>query len=534
MRSVELVWFKRDLRIHDHAPLSTAAASSMQRGSCVLPIYVIEDDYWQQADVSVRQYDFLRESLNDLRTALAQLGQPLQLFQGEVVTILSQLRRKHHIQSLHSHEETGNGWTFARDRSVKTWCREHSIAWHQYRQFGVVRGLRERRQWAMQWEALMTAPVIQAPGSLAYFTLANQDGCLESVPAFPGKTEHGPIGGGSIARDLDHYYAQGGRAHARQLLHSFFTQRGREYSSKMSSPNTAERACSRLSAHLSLGTISLREVSQMARKHKERAMASATASPWPRAINSFVARLHWHCHFIQKLESEPAIEFHNINIGYDGLRDNKNDARLVAAWARGETGWPFVDACMRMLNATGWINFRMRAMLMSVSSYQLWQHWREPGLHLARQFVDYEPGIHWSQVQMQSGVTGINIPRIYNPIKQSQDQDPGGDFIRRWIPQLDNVPKEFIHQPWLLPLSAQQRFGVIIGQDYPPPICDHIQAAREAKAKLTSWRAKSQMQELNAAVLRKHGSKKRTVKRPKRQVSPQIDLFGSHRDAGSK
>jgi deoxyribodipyrimidine photo-lyase len=525
MTTIDLVWFKRDLRIHDHAPLSIAAASTAERGSRFLPIYVIENGYWQQPDVSVRQYDFLRESLHDLRTALALLGQPLQIFQGEVVTILSQLRERHHIHAIHSHEETGNGWTFARDRAVKLWCMTHSIEWHQYRQFGVVRGLRERRQWSTQWEALMTAPVIQAPGSLAYFTLANQDGCLESVPAFPGKTEHGPIGGGSIARELDQYCARGGRANARQLLHSFFTQRGRDYSLKMSSPNTAEQACSRLSAHLSLGTISLREVSQMAGKYKERAMASATASPWPRAINSFVARLHWHCHFIQKLESEPALEFQNINEGYNGMRDAKNDDRLTAAWARGETGWPFVDACMRMLNATGWINFRMRAMLMSISSYQLWQHWREPGLHLARQFVDYEPGIHWSQVQMQSGVTGINIPRIYNPIKQSQDQDPQGCFIRKWIPQLRRIPHEFVHQPWLLSTTAQQQFGVSIGLDYPAPVRDHIQAAREAKAKITAWRAQPHMQSLNAAVLRKHGSQKNRQRNAKPTLSPQQDFF---------
>ena len=102
----------------------------------------------------------------------------------------------------------------------------------------------------------------------------------------------------------------------------------------------------------------------------------------------------------------------------------------LAAWEAGETGLPFVDACMRYLRATGWLNFRMRSMLVAVASYHLWLDWRATGPHLARQFTDYEPGIHWPQVQMQSGTTGMNTVRIYNPVKQGRDQDPAGVFTR--------------------------------------------------------------------------------------------------------
>ena len=98
-------------------------------------------------------------------------------------------------------------------------------------------------------------------------------------------------------------------------------------------------------------------------------------------------------------------------------------------WANGNTGWPFFDACMRQLNTTGWINFRMRAMMMSCASYNLWLPWRETGEHLARLFLDYEPGIHWSQVGMQSGTTGINTIRAYSMTKQGKDHDPNGEYI---------------------------------------------------------------------------------------------------------
>jgi deoxyribodipyrimidine photo-lyase len=166
----------------------------------------------------------------------------------------------------------------------------------------------------------------------------------------------------------------------------------------------------------------------------------------------------------------------------------------------------------------------MRAMLMAVASYHYWLPWRDSGLVLARRFTDYEPGIHWPQVQMQSGTTGINIPRIYNPLKQSRDQDPDGEYIRRWIPALADVPAAWIHEPWRMPEALQRRHGCRLGTDYPLPQLDHEHAARAARTRLTEWRRRPGMLETSRGVLARHGSRRRAIAAPA-APSPQGELF---------
>jgi deoxyribodipyrimidine photo-lyase len=163
---------------------------------------------------------------------------------------------------------------------------------------------------------------------------------------------------------------------------------------------------------------------------------------------------------------------------------------------------------MRSLNAIGWLNFRMRAMLLSVASYQLWIPWRESGVHLARQFVDYEPGIHWSQCQMQSGTTGINTIRIYNPLKQGLDHDPEGVFIRRWLPELAHVPPVYLHTPWTMDDRTQAQFGIGIGRSYPLPLIDWNTAAAVARDRVWALRQQHGFAATADAIQKRHGSRR--------------------------
>ncbi len=314
-----------------------------------------------------------------------------------------------------------------------------------------------------------------------------------------------PRGGDlGLAEDPCPERQSGGRAAGLERLTSFLEHRGKPYRRAMSSPTTAFEACSRLSPHLAWGTVSMREVAQ-ATWARQRAVKVAPEGQqgWRGALSSFSGRLHWHCHFMQKLEDQPRLEAEALHSAYAGLRPAEPDRARLAAWSRGETGLPFVDACMRALRATGWLNFRMRAMLMAVASYHLWLDWRAPGLHLARVFTDYEPGIHWPQVQMQSGTTGINAVRIYNPVKQGLDQDPEGAFTRRWLPELREVPDAHLHHPWTWEQSAR-----LLDKAYPAPIVDHLAAAKAARQKVWALRGSQAYRAEAARIQAKHGSRK--------------------------
>jgi deoxyribodipyrimidine photo-lyase len=480
-----LVWFKRDLRVHDHAPLAAA-----QTYRDALALFIIEPQWLQSPECDASHVHFALECLAELRAALARRGLPLLVRVGSALTVLAQLRQELAYTQLLSHEETGSAWSYARDVQVAAWCQAQNIGWQEFNQTGVVRRLRSRSGWAQRWQARMNMPLQLLSGGFTPATPLNQ-------PALPTLVSLGLESNNKLLQ------APGEKA-ARQLLQSFVQVRGMNYRKALSSPLSAEDGCSRLSAHLAFGTISMRTVHQAT----EVAMRD---TPEPRLaydLRGFAGRLRWHCHFMQKLEDEPAIEFHNFARVCDGLRENDFNEIHFAAWCEGRTGYPMVDACMRSLRATGWLNFRMRAMLVSFASYHLWLHWRQTGLFLARQFLDFEPGIHWSQMQMQSGTTGINTLRIYSPTKQARDQDPEGVFIRRWVHELSRVPLPYLAEPWKMEESVQRMSNCVIGVDYPRPILNEKEAMKAAKDRLYGLRKTDESRLEASGVQARHGSRK--------------------------
>lgn len=489
---IEIVWFKRDLRVHDHAPLLVAT----QTGNPVVPLYIFETELWSQPELSGRHFHFLTECLAELEAALIARGAGLITRTGDAVDTFKRLHRTHGIGAIHAHEETGLMWTYQRDKAVRAWAKSAGVPVIEHRQHGVWRGPMQRNGWSTRWDNMMAQPPVLAPSWIQF-------GSVES-DKLPSAEELGLLPDPCPQRQI------GGRTAGIQALDGFLQTRGRFYRKAMSSPVEGALACSRISPHLAFGTLSMREALHAGQRallfHRENGDGNFVAS-----VRSFLARLHWHCHFIQKLEDQPEIEYENFHPSYNNLRPITPDhQRHARAWIEGRTGFPFVDACMRSLAATGWLNFRMRAMVMSFSSYHLWQDWRLPAQFLARQFTDFEPGIHYSQAQMQSGTTGINTARIYNPIKQSLDQDPNGDFIKTWVPEIAHLPQALIHEPWNA--SSDLLVGLNSGGDhvgsYPEPIVDHHLAGAYARSQIYSVRAAPGHKPISDAVQNRHGSRK--------------------------
>jgi deoxyribodipyrimidine photo-lyase len=493
---VQVVWFKRDLRTIDHRPLAEAASAG-----ALIPLYVVEPGYWALPDTSRRQWCAIRGALTELAERLGMLGAPLILRKGNIVEILERIHGALGITRLLAHEETGNGWTYARDLDVHRFCRAMRIPFMEYPQFGVVRRLQDRDLWGQKHADFLASPLIPEPDHL----LAGTQTAPGAIPT--AEDLH-------LAPDGCLDPQSGTRREALRLLDGFFAGRGKFYRHAMSNPLEGANSCSRLSVSVATGAISIREILAGCKDERaalRRLPQEARSIPLT-AIDSLVSRLHWHCHFIQKLESEPEIEVRSLHPAHEKARmlTTENDPTLEA-WATGQTGLPFVDACMRSLIATGWLNFRMRAMLQCVATYHLGLDWRASGLRLARLFTDYEPGIHWPQVQMQAGQTGINTPRIYNPVKQGLDQDPRGIFTRRWVPELARVPLAVLQMPWTMDSEAQGRAHCLIGKDYPAPIVDPVIAIRAARERLRTIRLEPGYQAAAKAVYLRHGSRQRRL-----------------------
>jgi deoxyribodipyrimidine photo-lyase len=435
---------RNDLRTKDNKALEVA-------GEKTIPIYIFDPEDWDDELFIDARKEFILDSLKDLNRQYISLGSEMTFFHGDT------------IKTLESLESRGFNVIFNADANHFRQEREKTLR----DQFEAVSGKavdisegKRNEDWSNYAEKWFNSVRYSRPNSIK---------------------ENKVKGNTSLSQIRDEYkidvekqkFGRGGTFEAKEKLEKFI-DRIEYYSGCISSPSKAESSTSHLSPYIKHGCISPREVYQRIEELEE-------SRKEKRSAKMFKDRIFWQQHFNQKIEDNPKLFEEAINPVYRDLNKDNYDEENIRAWKKGKTGYPLVDASMRALVKTGWLNFRMRAMCASFFSYILKQWWKTGADFFYKHLIDADVAINYYQWQMQSGLIGVHANRIYNPTKQVRDNDPEGEFIRKYVPELRSLPDKYIAEPWKMPEKVQKECGVVIGEAYPEPIVDYEREAKKAR-----------------------------------------------------
>ncbi|RNC86484.1 MAG: deoxyribodipyrimidine photolyase [Winogradskyella sp.] len=479
--TINVVWLKRDLRLHDNEAITNALKSNKR----VLVLYVFEHILLNDSHYSERHFNFIKESIRDINIELEAHNTKVLSVTSDIANAFNSIQEAYKINTVYSHVETGLLVTYNRDKEFTRYCRNNFINWEENKNNGVERGLVNRDNWFENWEDYMCQDLeIFQPSDNQFLNLEE----IKSLEGFLSVTD--------LTTPVDTSFQKGGSTTGWKYANSFFEHRHKDYMFNISKPENSRTSCSRISPYIAWGNLSIRQVFQIGKDVKEK-------SKDKRHIAAFLSRLRWQAHFIQKFEMEHTMEHASVNKGYHKLKKSISK-NYQKAWKEGQSGFPLVDASMRCLIETGYVNFRMRAMLASFFTHILWQPWQAATTHLSQQFLDFEPGIHFPQLQMQAGETGINNLRIYNPTTNGLNHDPEAIFIRKWVPELAHLDTPFVHEPYLMTEMEQTFYGLKLGQDYPLPIVDIKENRKRASDILWNLKKDPEVKKESFRILKRH------------------------------
>jgi deoxyribodipyrimidine photo-lyase len=462
-----LVWFRRDLRDTDHAAL----AEAMRRGQRVFCVFVFDRELLDVLPTPAdRRVEFIRESLVELDAALRRRGGALIIRHAFAVSEIPRLAAELGVTAVFANRDY-EPQTKARDAKVAAALAGVGIGFESFKDQVLFDGPEVlsqsgrpytvftpyKKAWLKRLSEDDLAPHDQTRGNLA------KASCAQGVPSLEEI--------GFRTTDLRRVGIVPGMTGARQLL-GIFVRRLACYHEQRDFP--ALEGVSRLSVHLRFGTISVRELVAVALAEGARAENEGAAS--------WLSELIWRDFYFMILDHFPQVVGHSFKAHYDAIawEQGQYADRLFAAWCAARTGYPLIDAAMRQLNSTGYMHNRLRMLVASFLTKDLGLDWRRGEAYFARQLVDFDlaannGGWQWAA---SSGCDAQPYFRIFNPLTQSRRFDPGGSFIRHYLPELAAVPDKFVHAPWSMPSAEQLACGVIVGRHTPPPLVLH-EAARQ-------------------------------------------------------
>jgi deoxyribodipyrimidine photo-lyase len=468
-----LVWHRSDLRVPDN-PAVAAAAAAAGAEDRVLPLFVVDPHYYGDDGLACDgRLAFMHECLGSLRKRYRDRDSDLALLHGDPRERLPALVDGLDDPRLFVTRDVTARYGEARDDDLLD---GDGLACpvETFDPGGIVRSAGadtrpwsgdrpdgdppSRDGWANQCRLYLEGDLHPAP---------------DELPGDPIESDVTPaavVERHDVAPEKDpERRPHGGRRAARDRLRRF-VERLPDYPRNVAPPAAAERYGSRLSPYLTFGVLSTREVYQRVQR-----------CPESRGRSMFTSRLFWNHHYRQKLADWSGWTDRAVNPVFRGLHRGEHDPDLERAWREGETGFPMVDAAMRALVETGFVNFRLRAMCASVFCYVLREPWRRGADFMYYHLLDADPGINHTQWQSQTGRVGAHPVRVYDPAKQVREYDPDGEFVRRYVPELRGLPDEHLPRPEKSPLPVLDEAGVELGEDYPYPVVDYEARAERAR-----------------------------------------------------
>lgn len=441
------VWHRDDLRVRDNKALSVASIDGE-----ISPMFIFDPGFYNSSLVSDGRIDFMHESLDQLDKEYSDMGSSMSYLHGEPQDVIKYLFSEDILDKVYFNSTVTAGHARERDEKISS-----MQGVRVFSDDAIVRVEESRDRWREQAQSYFEDKVLSKPEEPKTFEIESE----VTIDKIDDKY--------SVSSDMKRRH-KGGCMEARDRLEDF-VENISEYIGGISPPSKAEKRTSQLSPYIKFGCISPRQAYKYAEDNADNG----------RAKEMFTSRLFWNRHFTQKLQDNPNLRKQAVNPVFRGMNRSTHKEKYHEKWKDGLTGYPMVDASMRALNQTGWMNFRMRAMCSSFYTYILRCWWKEGADWFYKKLIDADPAINYAQWQMQSGLIGVHPLRIYNPMKQVRENDPDGEYIKKYVPELRDLPAKYLDQPEKTPLSVQEENGVIIGDDYPYPVVDYEKRRDEAR-----------------------------------------------------